>query len=470
MSKTAFSCYSAPEMARYSFRQEYSVTEKVDIYDFGIFLYELVTRCEPYGEMDVDYGTHSQLSKLATTSYRTIIKLMDECWQEKATARPLANDLLLKLSQPSFQCYIASQVLRDFVSVRGCCFVPSVQQIWVYGEYKNTSLYGKGEISQGTQVFILSSENLTVQGSLELKERATTICTVDNKVWIGMVELCVHVYDTTTYQFTDRFRLNDAASIIADNDYYVFVGQANGQLKCYSKLQLQNGDCQPIVIEIGDKAITTMVTVNDIIWLGCGNELVILSAVDEVVIERREHVCDLSNLVIILTVSHHSNTVWCLTSNSLYIMSWNVHTTEQTGTTDLTEYLQCICTEVNYDPSFMRIVCFECVSDTLWLGLSCGAIMILTDAEQPEVITHFKSHRQAVDCLIKIPQIDDLHQQHDYPLMLSGGFGEISSLSCTASEQNGVVMLWQAFTAHELSTIFKRYTNYHSTSASVNKL
>ena len=466
MSKTSFSSYSTPEMVRHSFREEY--TEKVDIYAFGIFLYELVTRSESYQEIDVDYATHSQLSKLpdvTTTSYRTIVKLMDECWQEKPIARPSANDLLLKLLQPSFQCYIASQVLRDFVSVRGCCFVPSVQQIWVYGEYKKNG----EEISQGTQVFILSAENLTVQGSLELNERATTICTVDNKVWIGMVELCVHAYDSMTYKFTDRFHLNDSALIIADNDYYVFMGQANGQLKCFSKLHLQNGDCQPIVIDIGDNAITTMVTVDDIIWLGCGSELVILSALDRVVIERREHVCESSDLVISLTVSHHSSTVWCLTSNSLCIMSWDVHTTERIGTTDLTEYLQCICTELNYDPSFMRVVCFECVSDTLWLGLSCGAIMILTDAEEPEMITHFESHRQAVDCLIKIPQSDDLHQQHDYPLMLSGGFGEISSLSSTASEQNGVVMLWHAFTAHEFSIISKRHTDHHSTSPSINK-
>ena len=78
MSKTTFSSYPTLEMLRYSFREEY--TEKVDVYSFGIFLYELVTRCQSYGEMD--YGTQSQISKLpdaATTIYRTIVKLMEEC-------------------------------------------------------------------------------------------------------------------------------------------------------------------------------------------------------------------------------------------------------------------------------------------------------------------------------------------------------------------------------------------------------
>ena len=385
---------------------------------------------------------------------------MEECWQEEAAARPSANDLLMQLSQPSFQCHIASQVLRDFVSVRGCCFVPSVRQIWVYGDYDKTSLYGDGETSEGTQVFILNAETLTVQGSMELRERATAIFTVDNKVWIGMIELCVHAYDTTTFRFTDRFHLDDSATIIADNNFYVFVGQANGQLKCYSKLQLQRGDCRPIIIEIGDEPIIAMITVGDIIWLGCGNELVILSAEDEVTMEQRVQVFESSDQVYRMAVSHNTNSVWCLACNSHCVSSWDIHTTEQKCMIDLSEHLKHICCEFNYDPSFLRMVSIECVNDTLWVGLSCGVILILTDTEQPEMIVHFKAHRQATECLLKIPHSDDLHQQHDHSVILSGGFGEVSSLSSTASERNGVVMLWHAFTANEFSTTSKRRSKY----------
>ena len=461
MSKTSFSSYPAPEMLRYSFREEY--TEKVDIYSFGILLYELVTRWQPYGG---SYnGTHSQKPKLSgvvTTCYSTIVKLMEECWQEESMLRPSADHLLLQLSRPSFQCYITSQVLRDCLSVRGCCFVPSVQQIWVYGEYNKTNLYG--EISEGTQVFILNAENLTVQGSFELRERATSMSTVDNKVWIGMVELCVHAYDTVTFRFTDRFHLDDSATAITDNDSYVFVGQANGHLKCYSKLQVQRGDSKPIDIQIGDKPIIAMITVDDIIWLGCGNELVIMTAEDEVTIEWRMVVCEPSDQVHGLVVSHNTNTVWCLVRGSHCITSWDMLTTEKKRTIDLSEDLKWICCELDYDPSFLMIVSIECVNDTLWVGLSCGVILILTDTEKPQKIIHFKAHKQAVECLLKIPHSDDLHQQHDHPVILSRGYGEVSSLSNIESEQNGVVMLWHAFTANEFSTASKRHSNYSSIS------
>jgi hypothetical protein len=387
---------------------------------------------------------------------------MEECWQEESLSRPSADNLLLQLSQPSFQCHLASQVLRDCVSVRGCCFVPSVGQIWIYGEYNKTSLCCEREISEGTQVFILNAENLIMQGSLELRERATAMFTVDNKVWIGITEQCVHAYDTTTFRFTDRFHLDDAATIIADNDCYVFVGQANGQLKCYSKLQLQRGDCQPVVIEIRDNAIITMVTVGDVIWLGCGNELVILSAEDEVAVERRTQVCESSDQVYAMAVSHNTNTVWCTVRNSHSITSWDLHTTDLKQTIDWSEHLKRICCEQNYDPSIVRMLSIECVSDTLWVGLSCGVIIVLSDTEQPKEIIHFKAHKQATECLLKIPHSNELHQQHEYSLILSGGFGEVSSLSSTASEQNGVVMLWQACTANEFSTISKRHNNYRS--------
>ena len=461
MSKITFSSYPAPEMLRYSFGEEY--TEKVDIYAFGILLYELVTRWQPYG--GTSNGAHPQKPKLSgvvTTSYSTIEKLIEECWQEESMSRPSADGLLHQLSQPSFQCHIASQVLLDCLSVRGCCFVPCVQQIWVYGEYNKTNLCGEGEISEGTQVFILNAKHLTVQGSLELRERATTISTVDNKVWIGMIECCVHAYDTSSFRFTNRYRLEDSATAIADNDCYVFVGQANGHLKCYPKLELLRENCQPVDVEIGDKPILSIVTISssDIIWLGCGNELVVLSAEDEVTIERRRLVCEVSDQPYAMTVSYVTNTVWYLTRRSHSIAGWDFCMTEKKQTIDLSEHLMWICSELNYDPHFVTMVSIDCVNDTLWIGLSCGVILILTDAEKPEKIVHFKAHKQAVECLLKIPHRDDVHWHHHHPVAISGGFGEVSSLSSAASEQNGVVMLWHALSANELSTTSKRHNKY----------
>ena len=458
LGKTFFASYPAPEMLRYSFREEYS--EKVDIYSFGILLYELVTRWQPFGGIyNPDRLPSSQRPKLSgvnTIGYGTLVRLMEECWQEDPTSRPQASSLIRKLSLPAFQCHLGTQILRDCTSVRDCCFVPSVRQVWVYGEYNKESGYGDGDIVEGTQVFILNSDNLTIQGTLEFKERASALFTVDSKVWIGMTEACVHAYDTTTFRFTDRFKLSDSVTVIADNDSYIFVAQANGHLSCFPKLAQK--ESQVIDVEIGSKAIITMITVSDILWLSCGNELVILSADDDqVVVEERWVACSSVDQIYRLILSKDDTIVWSIVKGTHAITSWDVHTGKKKYDTNLQEEFHWICCELNYDPTYLRLVSIECVQDTLWLGLTCGVIVVLTATEQPQKITYFRAHRSSPKVIKEIPMEEEMQ---DCPTVLTGGFGEVSSVANTGSEHNGVIMSWHALNSEDFRLVSKRYSKY----------
>ncbi len=459
LGKTSFASYPAPEMLRYSFREEYS--EKVDIYSFGILLYELVTRWHPFGGIyyteRIPSSQRPKLSGINTTGYSTLVHLMEECWQEDATLRPSAYNLLMKMSMPSFQCHIATQVLRDCTSVRDCCFVPSVRQVWVYGEYNRDSGFGDGDTIEGTQVFILNADSLTIQGTLEFKERVSAVFTVDCKVWIGMTEACVHAYDTTTFRFTDRFKLSDSVTVIADNDSYVFVAQANGHLSCFPKLAQK--ESQVIDVEIGSRAIIAMITVNDILWLSCGSELVILSADDEVTIEERWLACDPTEQIYSLVLSMDDTIVWSIVKGSHFIISWDVSTGKMKHNTDLSEDIRWVCCELNYDPTYLRLVSLECVQDTLWLGLTCGVIIVLTATEIPKKITYFRAHRSAPKVIMEIPSLDETDGQES-PVVLTGGFGEVSTMSSTGSEHSGVIMSWHALRAEDCKLVAKRHVNY----------
>ena len=461
LGRTTFAAYPAPEMLRYLYREEYS--EKVDIYSFGILLYELVTRWQPFG------GIHSsdrfpsshrpKLSGITTTGYTTLVQLMQECWQEDMTLRPSASNLVQQLCQPAFHCHLTTQVLRDCISVRGCCFVPSVRQIWVYGEHSPVSSYTETEIAEGTQIFILNADNLTVQGSLELRERASAIFTIDNKVWVGMTEACVHAYDTATFKFTDRFYLKDSVTVIADNDTYAFVGQANGQLTYYPKLNFPK---EAFTIDIGKKAIIAMIPVGNDIWLSCGNEIVSLNADEDVSVEERWEGCDKRDQIYSLVLSTDGTMVWSLTRGNCTITSWDVSTSSKKHSMDLQEPLKWVCCELNYDPSFLRLVSLVCVNDTLWLGLTCGVIVILSATDQPKKLAHFRAHKNATKCLMEVPLNESASQ--DSPFVLSGGYGEISSLSNSMTERNGVIMSWQALSAADFQLVWKRYLHYSNDS------
>lgn len=461
LGKTSFASYPAPEMLRYAFREEYS--EKVDIYSFGILLYELVTRWQPfsgiYNHFDrIPVSHRPKLTGVSTTGYGTLVRVMEECWQEDAMLRPAASDLVRKLSFPSFQCHIATQLLRDCTSVRDCCFVPSVRQVWVYGEYNKESDYGDGDVVEGTQVFILNSDNLTIQGTLELKERASAVFTVDSKVWIGMTEACVHAYDTTTFRFTDRFKLSDSVTVIADNDSYIFVAQANGRLSCFPKLAQQ--ESQVVDVEIGSKAIIAMITVSDILWLSCGNELIMLSADDdEVKIESRWVACSSAEQIYRLVLSKDATIVWSIIRGSHSITSWDVATGDKKCDTDLQEEFRWICCELNYDPTYLRLVSVECVQDTLWLGLTCGVIVVLTATETPQKIHYFRAHRSSPKVIREIP-VEEEGVAMECPMVLTGGFGEVSTVSSNGADQNGVMMSWHALNAEHFKLITKRHSKY----------
>ena len=462
--KPNFAAYHAPEMLRYSFREEY--TEKIDIYSFGMLLYELVTRWQPFSTINTsDQVPVSQRPKMMsgiTAGYTIMTKLMQECWNEDQTERPTALYLTRKLSHPATTCHIATSMLRDCISVRGCCYVPSVHQIWVYGEYNNPNQIDDlpGENEEGTQVFIVNAQTLSVQGSLELKEHANSIHTIDNKVWIGMTESCVHAYDTTTFTFTDRVYVKDSVTAILDNETYVFVAQANGLLTYYPKLKFPKESRK---ISIGSKPILSMILVGDSIWLGCGNEIVVIATDDENVTLGKRWQASESDQVYTLVLSKDLSTVWSIVRGGATITSWDSNTGSLKNETNFSNDLKIICCDLNLDPSYVRMSSMECILDTLWIGLTSGVIVILSATDVPKVITFFRAHKTATKCLMEIPLTDLLQQ--DCAMILSGGYGEVSFIANPTTEKNGVIMSWQALSAKDFKCIANRYNKYYTNTA-----
>ena len=451
MGKLDSTSYPAPEMIRYDFNEEY--TEKVDIYSFGMLLYELIARWQPFISDKATLIPKPKLTGLQTYGFHTLIKLMEMCTDEEASERPSASELIKVVSDPMFQSHLSTQVLRDCVSVRGCCFIPSLRQLWAYGEYNMTRSSGHPDVSdtivEGTQVFILNAENLTVQGSLELKERGNAICAVDSRVWVGMLEACIHVYDTNTFQFTDRLHVKDSVTFIATNDTFAFVGLANGTLTYYDKLSFPR---QSNTIRIGDKAIISMLPVGDSLWVTCGHEIVILNGYDEITILKRWNACLTNDQVYALVPSKESTCVWSIVRGSLLLTCWDVNSAKECGSLDLSEKLKDICGDNAKELVNIRLLSLECSQNVLWLGLSSGTIVLLTATRKPEVITWFKAHHNTVRCLIEIPGFSS----EDVPVVISGGYGEESFLKSESSSSNGVVMSWQSLQSRDLQTIVRR--------------
>ena len=451
--KLNFAAYHAPEMLRYSFTEEY--TEKVDIYSFGMLLYELVT-CQPD---QVPIVQQPKMMFAIASGYGTMTKLMQECWNEDQTERPTALFLTRKLSHPATTCHISTSALRDCISVRGCCYVPSVHQIWVYGEYDRPNQVAKlsREASEGTHVFIMNAQTLSVQGSLELKECANSIHTIDNKVLIGVAESCVHAYDTTTFKFTDRLYVRGPVTSIIDNETFVFIAQANGVLTYYPKLKFPKESRKIIV---ASNPIRSMILVGESVWMACGNEIVVVAADDDKVTVVKRWEASESDHICTMVYSEDLSTVWSLVRLGTTITSWDSNMGCLKQSTNYSQELKIVCCDLSLDPSRVQITSMECILDTLWVGLSSGAIVILSAEDTPQVILFFKAHKKTTECLMKIPQTEVVKE--DSSVVLSGGYGEVSFVSNPITESNGVVMTWEALSAEHFRCVASRYHKYYT--------
>jgi len=91
--------WTAPEVVR---MERY--TEKVDVYSFGIIMWELITRQEPYGGrkgVQIAYAAAEQGLRPDIPSYcpDDYAELMQECWQDQPDDRPTFSNILKRLFQ-----------------------------------------------------------------------------------------------------------------------------------------------------------------------------------------------------------------------------------------------------------------------------------------------------------------------------------------------------------------------------------
>jgi serine/threonine protein kinase len=91
--------WTAPEIVK---MERY--TEKVDVYSFGIILWELITRQEPYGGqkgVQIAYAAAEQGLRPKVPAYcpPEYAELMQECWAARPDDRPSFEEILKRLFQ-----------------------------------------------------------------------------------------------------------------------------------------------------------------------------------------------------------------------------------------------------------------------------------------------------------------------------------------------------------------------------------
>jgi len=92
-------CWTAPEVLRNE-----SYTERADVFSYGVVLWELVTREDPYQGMPtfqivIAVGQHKMRPLIPPVTMPALAQLMVECWSEDPNVRPPFSEIVSRLEK-----------------------------------------------------------------------------------------------------------------------------------------------------------------------------------------------------------------------------------------------------------------------------------------------------------------------------------------------------------------------------------
>uniref|UniRef100_A0A6A7FVB2 non-specific serine/threonine protein kinase n=2 Tax=Hirondellea gigas TaxID=1518452 RepID=A0A6A7FVB2_9CRUS len=132
--------FMAPEMMRFNGEEEY--TEKVDVFSYGMFLYELLTTHQPYEQCDnvkelVLEGGRPALTYRETQYPVYLLDLMVLCWSNNPRQRPSASQVVSIATAPEFTTLLDVASLEHSTNVMAATTVPPATRAepeWSEGE------------------------------------------------------------------------------------------------------------------------------------------------------------------------------------------------------------------------------------------------------------------------------------------------------------------------------------------------
>ncbi|KAL3877512.1 hypothetical protein ACJMK2_035210 [Sinanodonta woodiana] len=188
--------FIAPEILHRAGRETY--TEKVDIFSFGMFLFELITCRQPLEEianptLHVYHGGRPSITQEESMYPSHMLDLMTACWSHEQEDRPSAAQIRMIASCPQF-CH-----LSDTVSMGASVAILSACSVYVEGQYvgpddyermkeDHTQVWAASQVgsSSSLDMFIYDKHNKCLASrsmSLCPGQKVLLTCVVNMYVW-----------------------------------------------------------------------------------------------------------------------------------------------------------------------------------------------------------------------------------------------------------------------------------------------
>ncbi|XP_071960738.1 leucine-rich repeat serine/threonine-protein kinase 2-like isoform X2 [Antedon mediterranea] len=412
--------YRAPEVIKGTA----TYNTEVDVYSFGILLYEIVT-CGKKPFEDLDFRNELDdavvkgrklppLTESGVDPWPELQDLIDLCLERVPENRPTSKETHRWLNTPELLCLQNTFTLfKDKTVECGISRVCSINQeevveVWFVGGDSNMSVICKVNLDQGDEII--------VQGTACSASLGRALCMAsagEDAVLVGMHAHYICVYDAKQevpqMKHTSACLTDSVLSLVWKPSHgdigHVYAGLANGQFLIFNAEKLlKTPECQPVKsIKVGCEPIKCMTMTSSKLWLGCGGQPVSyeLQPLEDEAYDDLPNTELKSDHLSLITCMCIEQKLWLARRQSAIIEVHDIKRRSSTpqdgfsGSKQIINLELLLTTEKKYVIVKSMVIC----SQVAWVGTS-GGHMCLFDTVSLKLIQVVKRHIGPVTALI----------------------------------------------------------------------
>lgn len=351
------------------------------------------------------------------------------CWSQSPRHRPTASQIVSIASAPEF-LHLMDVVSLDQGSCSAGTFSSKNNKLWMSlssGFTDKSQLHVLDLIPEGSwqeDVIIKSGEKI---------DAITSLCQVQNYVWIGDNAGFIHAFEVSSYTLVFSYKMEpdlmEEPSPVRSIHYLphiqrVCVAMHNGRLfLCDADVipsSQSGGEGTFLVTELGAEScihsLASMVQGNQDmveIWCGLSQGAIAVFTMKEgvvtsqAVINHNDPVVD--NVEVLQVVTDNHVHAWTFLYPGYYVYQWeNKQIKNRLDCSKLvpcSESLKSIAIDEHFSPGRCQVISLTVHDQKLYIGTSWGCL-IITEAETLRPITVFRPFSEEVQAIIPASNLD----------------------------------------------------------------
>ena len=464
--------FIAPEVSHYDHTM---YDHRVDIFSFGMFLYQLLARRHPFHNIkpsEIETAIAKEQRPLledvtvAQSGLFYMTQIMQLCWAGSADDRPEMQKIIKWLSTPTLQLIMSVVPITSEFSLRNGCFaIPTITSNESELSPMSSDVWICCDGATGIEINIFKTNTMVKTGRHFVRDdQVCCIKQCGDHIWlasrVGLECGSVDIFNQKTQDLIHHIKIGDmSVSCINSSDHVVYMGTMEGY--CFTfpvDIETVRREVKPKYKHLSEYRIDGIVLTQTCLWASTHNQILFLNPESfdkQGVIERTKH------KVGQIMVSDDGDQVWSADIGGVIFSSWNARQCVHICDVDVSVVAEKKCNVTDPQDQVITVMCTAL--DTVWIGLASGNIIVFSMNPPGEMLMSFKPYGSYVRFLSATKYPGPC--QKEECMIISGGkpyqpddsFKELSdhSVSNHSVDKSGVVILWEVLPAK-----YMRQTQY----------